>query len=99
MGKAAVAIELTVLERRELQSLARAHRHNAAAITLVLQGENCHSRIAGEARSWSLYSTLVTPPGEPHSHHNGGDVQARFLIVQDGGLHYHARTMGFAFLE
>jgi hypothetical protein len=22
-----------------------------------------------------------------------------FLIVQDGGLHYHARTMGFAFLE
>jgi hypothetical protein len=39
------------------------------------------------------------PPGEPHSHHNGGDVQARFLIVQDGGLHYHARTMGFQFLE
>ena len=91
-----MTLSLNTLPPRENQ---RAHRHNAAAITLVLQGENCHSRIAGEARSWSLYSTLVTPPGEPHSHHNGGDVQARFLIVQDGGLHYHARTMGFAFLE
>lgn len=93
---ASMTLSLNTLPPRENQ---RAHRHNAAAITLVLQGENCHSRIAGETRPWSLYNTLVTPPGEPHSHHNGGDVQARFLIVQDGGLHYHARTMGFAFLE
>jgi hypothetical protein len=41
----------------------------------------------------------VTPPGAPHSHHNDGDRRALFLIVQDGGLHYHARTMGFSFLE
>lgn len=93
---ASMTLSLNTLPPRESQ---RAHRHNAAAITLVLQGENCHSRIAGEARAWSLGNTLVTPPGEPHSHHNGGDVQARFLIVQDGGLHYHARTMGFEFLE
>jgi quercetin dioxygenase-like cupin family protein len=91
-----MTLSLNTLPPREDQ---RAHRHNAAAITLVLQGEHCHSRIAGETRPWSLYNTLVTPPGEPHSHHNGGDVQARFLIVQDGGLHYHARTMGFQFLE
>jgi gentisate 1,2-dioxygenase len=77
----------------------RAHRHNSAAITLVLQGEACHSMIAGTPRPWSLGNTLVTPPGDPHSHHNAGGVQARFLIVQDGGLHYHARTMGFEFLE
>ena len=44
-------------------------------------------------------STLVTPAGDPHSHHNNGGVMAHFLIVQDGGLHYHARTMGFEFLE
>jgi quercetin dioxygenase-like cupin family protein len=93
---ASMTLSLNTLPPRESQ---RAHRHNAAAITLVLQGENCHSRIAAEARPWSLHNTLVTPPGEPHSHHNGGDVQARFLIVQDGGLHYHARTMGFTFLE
>lgn len=92
---ASMTLSLNTLPPRENQ---RAHRHNAAAITLVLRGENCHSRIAGEARPWGLGNTLVTPPGEPHSHHNGGDVQARFLIVQDGGLHYHARTMGFAFL-
>jgi hypothetical protein len=34
-----------------------------------------------------------------HSHHNGGNEQAMFLIVQDGGLFYHARTMGFEFAE
>ncbi len=28
------------------------------------------------------------------SHHNEGDRLARFLIVQDGGLHHHTRTMG-----
>jgi gentisate 1,2-dioxygenase len=77
----------------------RAHRHNSAAITLVLQGEYCHSMIAGEQHPWSLWNTLVTPAGDAHSHHNGGNVQARFLIVQDGGLHYHARSMGFEFLE
>ncbi|WP_198383225.1 cupin domain-containing protein [Roseomonas sp. KE2513] len=77
----------------------RAHRHNSAAITLVLQGEVCHSAIAGRRVPWQPGTTLVTPPGDPHSHHNRGAVQARFLIVQDGGLHYHARTMGFAFLE
>lgn len=77
----------------------RAHRHNAAAITLVLGGDDCHSMIAGRRVPWQPGVTLVTPPGEPHSHHNGGALGARFLIVQDGGLHYHARTMGFTFLE
>lgn len=74
------------------------HRHNSAAITLVLQGEHCHSSVDGQACGWQRWSTLVTPPGAAHSHHNAGGVQARFLIVQDGGLHYHARTMGFEFL-
>ncbi len=41
----------------------------------------------------------MTPAGEPHSHHNPGAGRAQFLIVQDGGLHYRARTMDFAFLE
>ncbi len=77
----------------------RAHRHNSAAITLVVQGEHCHSLIAGAAHPWAQWNTLVTPAGDAHSHHNAGGVQARFLIVQDGGLHYHARSMGFQFLE
>jgi gentisate 1,2-dioxygenase len=77
----------------------RAHRHNSAAITLILNGDRCHSRVGDARCDWSPFATLVTPAGEPHSHHNEGRERAAFLIVQDGGLHYHARTMGFAFLE
>lgn len=77
----------------------RAHRHNSAAITLVVGGEDCFSMVDGQRCDWSPWATLVTPPGAPHSHHNDGSTRALFLIVQDGALHYHARTMGFAFLE
>ena len=77
----------------------RSHRHNSAAITLVVRGEACHSMVGGVHCPWEPWATLVTPPGAPHSHHNAGMKGARFLIVQDGGLHYHARTMGFEFLE
>ena len=77
----------------------RAHRHNSAAVTLVVGGEECHSMVDGVRCPWSPWATLVTPPGAPHSHHNAGSTRALFLIVQDGGLHYHARTMEFEFLE
>ncbi|NVM93080.1 quercetin dioxygenase-like cupin family protein [Variovorax sp. SG517] len=77
----------------------RTHRHNSAAVTLVVQGEGCHSVVGDAVCPWTPWATLVTPPGAPHSHHNAGPRGARFLIVQDGGLHYHARTMGFEFLE
>lgn len=76
----------------------RAHRHNSAAITLVVAGEDGYSLVDGERCPWTAWATLVTPPTVPHSHHNGGRTRAMFLIVQDGGLHYHARTMGFEFL-
>ena len=77
----------------------RPHRHNAAAITLVVQGRSSFSLIDGARAEWSEWATLVTPPCAPHSHHNGGSERALFLIVQDGGFHYQARTMGFAFLD
>lgn len=77
----------------------RTHRHNSAAVTLVVQGEGCHSVVGDAQCPWEPWATLVTPPAAPHSHHNTGPLGARFLIVQDGGLHYHARTMGFEFLE
>jgi len=80
------------------QAAQRAHRHNSAAITLIIQGRGCHSMVAGQRCDWVPWSTMVTPPGAPHSHHNDGDERALFLIVQDGGLHYHARTMDFEFL-
>lgn len=77
----------------------RPHVHNAMALTLCLQGEGCHSIVDGERKDWSQYAVMVTPPCAPHAHFNEGDKRMECLIVQDGGLHYHARTTGFAFLD
>lgn len=74
------------------------HRHNSAALTLVVAADRCHSRVSEQQCQWTAGATLVTPAGAPHSHHNDGDTRAAFLIVQDGGLYYQARTMGFEFL-
>lgn len=81
------------------QTHQRPHLHNSAAITLIVQGGQCHSMVAGEHCAWSQWATMITPPGALHSHHNDGGQRALFLIVQDGGLYYHARTMGFSFAE
>lgn len=75
----------------------RAHRHNSVALTLVLQGERCYSVIDGSRVDWQRGATMITPPAAAHSHHNGGEALATFLIVQDGGLFYHCRTIGFSF--
>jgi gentisate 1,2-dioxygenase len=77
----------------------RPHRHNSAAVTLSIRGKNCHSRIGGRRVDWQEHAVMVTPPGEVHSHHNDGDEQMVCLIVQDGGLYYHCRTMGFEFAD
>ncbi len=76
----------------------RAHRHNSVAVTLVVQGTNCYSLVNGARIDWERHAVMVTPPGDAHSHHNEGDEMALFLIVQDGGLHYHCRTMGFSYV-
>ena len=75
----------------------RPHRHNSVAVSLVVQGQNCYSMIDGKRKDWAPWATTITPPVSSHSHHNDGDQRAYFLIVQDGGLYYHARTMGFSF--
>jgi gentisate 1,2-dioxygenase len=83
------------------------HRHNAAAIALVLREAQCASMIGGKTFHWIRYATFLTPAGVEHGHCNGlktcGNVRdddiALALIVQDGGLYYYGRTMGFAFAE
>lgn len=77
----------------------RPHRHNSVAVSLVIRGESCFSKIDGRRKDWSPWATTVTPPVSVHSHHNEGDEQALFLIVQDGGIYYHARAMGFEFVD
>jgi gentisate 1,2-dioxygenase len=75
----------------------RGHRHNAAAVTLVLAAERCYSLIDGERVDWEPHAVMITPPTAFHSHHNDGSELALFLIVQDGGIYYHCRTMGFSY--
>lgn len=83
----------------------RPHRHNAAAIVLALREARCASTIGGKTFPWTRHVTLLTPAGAAHAHRNAlevdGEVRdediALALIVQDGGLYYYGRTMGFAF--
>ena len=75
------------------------HRHNSVAVSLIIRGENCFSLIDGRRKNWSPWATTITPAVSVHSHHNDGTEQARFLIIQDGGIFYHARALGFEFTE
>ncbi len=76
-----------------------AHSHNSVAVSLAIEGEYCYSKVDGVRKDWSPYVTMVTPPTSVHSHHNEGSRTANWLITQDGGIHYHCRTMGFRFEE
>ncbi len=77
----------------------RPHIHNAVAVSLIIKGDKCYSVMDGRRKDWAPWATSITPPTAVHSHHNGGNEQAMFLIVQDGGIFYHARAMGFEFAE
>ena len=77
----------------------RPHRHNSVAVSLVIQGEGCYSVVDGRRKDWAPWATTITPPVSSHSHHNEGPQRAMFLIVQDGGIFYHARAMGFEFTD
>ena len=74
-----------------------AHWHNAAALVFIVKGGPVHSSIGGRRLPWDQASVLLTPPNVVHAHENLGQEPALALIVQDGALHYHCRTMGFAF--
>jgi len=74
-----------------------AHSHASVAVSLAISGERCYSTVDGKRKDWQRFVTMVTPPTSVHSHHNPGNSLANWLIVQDGGLHYHCRTMGFEF--
>jgi gentisate 1,2-dioxygenase len=77
----------------------RPHRHNSVAVTLNIACKDCYSMIDGKRVDWQPFAAMVTPPADVHSHHNDGDENMTCLIVQDGGLHYHCRTMDFSFAD
>jgi gentisate 1,2-dioxygenase len=74
-----------------------AHSHNSVAVSLAITGDRCYSMVGDTRKDWQPLVTMVTPPGCVHSHHNTGAALANWLIVQDGGVHYHCRTMDFRF--
>ena len=91
-----LTVALNTLEPGVVQ---RPHRHNSVAVSLVIQGEGCFSKVDGKRKDWAPWATTITPPVSVHSHHNEGPERAYFLIVQDGGFYYHARAMGFEFVD
>ena len=72
------------------------HRHNAAALTLCVQGEGVYSMVDGRKVDWMDRAVMVTPPSALHSHHNRGPEMMSSIVAQDGGVFYNARTLGYA---
>lgn len=99
----AMTLTLNAVRPGEAQ---RPHRHNAAALVLSLREARCTSTIGGRTFPWTQHVTLLTPAGAAHDHRNASkpdgavcdDDVALSLIVQDGGLYYYGRTMGFSFV-
>ena len=72
------------------------HRHNAAALTLCVNGEGVYSMVDGRKVDWLDRAVMVTPPSALHSHHNRGPAMMYSVVAQDGGVFYNARTLGYA---
>ncbi len=89
-----IALAMNSLDPHEVQ---RPHRHNSVAMTLPIDCEGVYSVIEGERVDWRPNALLITPPADLHEHHNEGEQMMRSLVVQDGGLYYHLRTIGFSF--
>lgn len=81
----------------DAHNIQRPHRHNSVALTLPIQSKNVYSVIEGNRLDWQQYALMITPPAELHEHHNEGDEMMLSLVVQDGGLYFRCRTIGFSF--
>jgi quercetin dioxygenase-like cupin family protein len=77
----------------------RPHKHNSMAMSLIIEGEGCYSIVDGQRKEWSKWATTITPATSVHEHHNAGPRRAMFLIVQDGGIYYYTRALGFEFAD
>ncbi|MEP4378156.1 MAG: hypothetical protein ABJ215_05185 [Alphaproteobacteria bacterium] len=78
-------------------SVQRPHRHNSVALTLPIAADNVYSVIEGNRLDWHPHALMITPPAELHEHHNEGDTAMLSLVIQDGGLYFRCRTIGFSF--
>jgi len=81
----------------DAHAIQRPHRHNSVALTLPIRCEKVYSVIEGQRLDWAQYALMITPPAARHEHHNEGDEMMLSLVVQDGGLYFRCRTIGFSF--
>ena len=86
-------LEASIMPHEHRHEIGHAHLAGSTEIERAIAAAN------RARKDWSQWATSITPPTAVHSHHNGGNEQAMFLIVQDGGIFYHARAMGFEFAE
>jgi gentisate 1,2-dioxygenase len=89
-----IKLAMNALDPHAIQ---RPHRHNSVALTLPIRCEKVYSVIEGERLDWQQYALMITPPAALHEHHNEGDEMMLSLVVQDGGLYFRCRTIGFSF--
>jgi gentisate 1,2-dioxygenase len=75
---------------------ARAHRHTAAALRFIVEGENTYTAVAGERCYMRPGDFIVTPSWTWHEHRNDGPLPTIWLDVLDVPL---MRFLGAGFSE
>src|SRR5688572_12739871 len=75
---------------------ARAHRHTAAALRFIVEGENTYTAVAGERCYMRPGDFIVTPSWAWHEHRNEGKEPTIWLDVLDVPL---IRFLGAGFSE
>jgi gentisate 1,2-dioxygenase len=66
--------------------IARAHRHNMAAIRFVIQGKGAYTAVAGEKFQMEEGDLILTPNWTWHDHHNESQDPIIWLDGLDGPL-------------
>jgi gentisate 1,2-dioxygenase len=66
--------------------VARAHRHNMAAIRFVIQGKGAYTAVAGERFPMEEGDLILTPNWTWHDHHNESEDPIIWLDGLDGPL-------------
>jgi gentisate 1,2-dioxygenase len=75
---------------------ARNHRHTAAALRFIVEGENTYTAVAGERCYMRPGDLIVTPAWSWHEHRNEGEAPTIWLDVLDVPL---VRFLGAGFSE
>ena len=66
--------------------IARAHRHNMAAVRFVIQGKGAYTAVAGEKFPMEEGDLILTPNWTWHDHHNESEDPIIWLDGLDGPL-------------